>query len=291
MKHRIHSVLVGAMGLASAAFFAFSGASCSQPTIQCVVSHYAYFAKYELISGDEACLGLKGEDIGMSTYLAPNADKTLANYDDRSIAIQSTTLGELARAREGAGYDLGKDKAYAFGKFTTAPDANNICYTGGANGTAALAVADANVEEFDTGDVDNMGNPIIEPAVHLQQEWRNVKVYVTAGAPGTQAVGEMVYRDVTAGCEATYKFIALSPSVYCGLDVDDDENPDTKASNDDADPANPDPPVPYDLYCDAEAHPDLGISVGSGINPDFPVRCDPETLHCILTGDPLPGRP
>ncbi|MDI1448790.1 hypothetical protein [Polyangium sp. 6x1] len=291
MKHRIHSVLVGAMGLASAAFFAFSGASCSQPTIQCVVSHYPFFAKYELVSGDEACLGLKGEDIGMSTYLAPNADKTLADYNDRSVAIQSSTLGLLARDREGAGYDLGKDKPFAFGKYTTNPDANNLCYAGGANGSAALASADMNIEAFDTGEVDAMGNPVILPAMHLQQEWRNIKVYVTAGAPGTQVVGDMVFRDVMAGCEATYKFIALSPSVPCGIDVDDDNNPKTDAANDDADPANDDPQVPLDLLCDSEAHPDQGIAIGSGINPDFPVRCDPETLHCILSGDPLPGRP
>ncbi|MDI3285537.1 hypothetical protein [Polyangium sp. 15x6] len=295
MKHRIHNVLVGAMGLASAAFFAFSGASCSQPTIQCIASHFPFFTKYELVSGDEACLGLKGEDIGLATYLAPNADKTLANYDDRSVAIQSTTLGQIAREREGAGYDLGTDKPYAFGKYTTAPDANNICYAGGANGTAALAAADMNITEFDTGEVDDMGNPIILPAMHLQQEWRNVKVYVTAGVPGTQVVGEMVFRDVLAGCEASYKFVGISPSVYCGKDVhtDDDNNPDTPSDNDDADPAKKDTPmvVPEPLFCDPKAHPDLGISVGSGINPDFPVACDPETLHCILTGDPLPGRP
>jgi hypothetical protein len=291
MKHRMHSVLVGAMGLASAAFFAFSGASCSQPTIQCVAGHGAFFAKYELVSGDEACLGLKGEDIGMSTYLAANADKSLADYDARSIAVQSTTLGQLARDREGAGFDLGTDKPYAYGKYSTAPDPNNICYTGGTGGTAALASADMNVEEFDTGEVDDMGNPVILPAIHLQQEWKNIKVYVTAGAPGTQAVGEMTYRDVIAGCEASYKFIALFPSIYCGTDVDDDNNPETDAVNDDADPMTDDPQQPFDLYCDAEAHPDQGISVGSGINPDFPVRCDPETLHCILSGDPLTGRP
>jgi hypothetical protein len=136
-----------------------------------------------------------------------------------------------------------------------------------------------------------MGNPVILPAIHLQQEWKNVKVYVTAGVPGTQAVGEMVYRDVLAGCEASYKFIALYPSIYCGTDVDDDNNPETDAANDDADPMTDDPQQPFDLYCDAEAHPDQGISVGSGINPDFPVRCDPETLQCILAGDPLTGRP
>ncbi|MDC0746201.1 hypothetical protein [Polyangium mundeleinium] len=296
MKHRIHSVLVGAMGLASAAFFAFSGASCSQPTIQCVVGHGPYFAKYQFVSGDEACLGLKGEDIGLSTYLAPNADKSLADYNARSIAIQSSKLGALAREREGAGYELGTDKPYAFGAYTTNPDANNICYTAGANGTAAIASADMNIEEFDTGEVDDMGNPVILPAEHHRQEWKNIKVYVTAAVPGTQLVGDMRYENVLAGCSAEYKFIALFPSVPCDKDVhaDDDNNPDTDAANDDDDPSKPDTPIgvePDPDACLAEADPSKGRVFGSGINPDFPVRCDPETLHCILSEDPLTGKP
>jgi len=292
MKHRIHSLLVGAMGLASAAFFAVSGASCSQPTIQCVVGHGAFFARYTPVAGtDTSCYGLDGEDIGLSTYLAPNEDKSLANYDDRSIAIQSTTLGLLARQRDGEGFDLGTDKPYAFGKLTTAPDANNLCYTGGAEGTAALAQADMNIEAFDTGEVDDMGNPVILPAAHYRQQWSNVKMYVTAGVPGTQAVGRMRFEDVLGGCSAEYTFVALFPSVYCGKDVDDDNNPDTDAADDDADTMNPDPQVPEPLFCAATADPAKGIAVGSGINPDFPVTCDAVTLHCVLSGTPLTGNP
>lgn len=281
MKHRIHKVLVGAMGLASAAFFVFAGASCDQPTIQCVVGHGPFFAKYELISGDAACYGgTLGEDIGLSTYLAPNEDRSLADYDDRSIAIQSTTLGQLARDREGAGFELGTDKPYGFGKYTTNPDANNICYTGGANGTAtALSMADMNIEEFDTGEVDDMGNPVILPAMHYQQEWRNIRTYVTAGVPGTQAVGEMVFRDVDAGCEASYKFVALFPSVFCGREVDTDGD------------GEPDDYEPDNDACSPVADPAKGRVFGSGINPDFETTCDPQLLHCVLTTDPLPGRP
>ncbi len=301
MKHRIHSLLVGAMGLASAAFFAFSGVSCSQPTIQCVAGRGPFFATYELVSGDAACYRdasgaeIKGEDIGLSTFLAPNADKTLADYDDRSIAVQSTTLGQLARDRDGAGSVLGTDKPYALGKYTTNPDANNLCYAGGAVGTAALVGADMDVEAFDTGEVDAMGNPVFLPAFHYRQEWSNLKVYVTAGVPGTQAVGNMRFEDVDAGCSAEYKFIALFPSVYCGMDidVDDDNNPDTDAANDDADPDTDDPQttVADNLACSPEADPSVGRTFGSGINPDFKVTCDPVLLHCVLTEPPLPGNP
>lgn len=297
MKHRIHSLLVGAMGLASAAFFVFAGASCEQPTIQCVAGHGPFFATYTLVSGDESCYGIKGEDIGLSTFLAPNADKTLANYDDRSIAIKSTTLGELVDARDGAGYDRQTDKPYAFGKYTTAPDANNLCYAGGGEGTAALVPAEMDIEAFDTGELDpDTMMPIILPATHVRQEWSNVKVYVTAGVPGTQAVGRMRFEDVTNNCSAEYTFVGLFPSVYCGAEVhiDDDNDPATPAENDDANPDEDDEntmTVVDEDACLPEADPSKGRVYGSGINPDFSTRCHPELFHCVLTGDPLTGNP
>jgi len=281
MKHRIHGLLAGAMGLASAAFFALSGASCSQPAIQCVAGHGPFYAKYELVGGDAACLGLDGEEIGLSTFLAPNADGSLADYSKRTIAIQSTTMGDLVRDREGAGFTLSEreDKAYAYGDYTTDPDANNICYAGGANGTAALAAADVNIPEFDTGEVDDMGNPVLLPAVHLRQEWKNIKVYVTAGVPGTQAVGEMHFEDVLAGCQADYKFVALFPAVFCGAEVDTDGD------------GEPDSYAPDDTLCLPDPDPAVGRVFGSGINPDFETTCDPDLLYCVLTSAPLTGNP
>lgn len=282
MRHRISGFLAGVAGLASAAFFALSGASCSQPAIQCVAGHGPFFAKYELVSGTGSCAALTGEDIGLSTYLAPNADRTLADYNDRSIAIQSSTVGQVFQDYNGGVDNADKmtpvittdDKAYGLGKYTTAPDDNNICFAGGFD-VGAMSEADVNVPETYFGD-DDMGMPITGPAVHLKQSWKNVKVYVTAGVPGTQAVGEMHYEDVIEGCQADYKFVALFPSVYCGEDADGDEmTPDTA----------------QDKLCDPVANPDEGRVFGSGINPDFKTRCDPDLLHCVLTETPLPGNP
>ena len=41
--------------------------------------------------------------------------------------------------------------------------------------------------------------------------------------------------------------------------------------------------------CSADAIPEKGIAVGSGISPDFPVVCDPDLLACALNADPTTG--
>jgi hypothetical protein len=279
--------LVGVAGLASAAFFALSGASCSQPAIQCVVAHgqfVSFFAKYELVSGDANCYGQyleaigyppSGEDIAMSTFLQPTQDGSFADFSNRSIALQSMVMGVIARDRQGAGDDEA-DNAYGIGPYTTSPDDNNICYAAGAGGTAAFAAADLDFEEFDTGEVDPMTMmPIILPEAHYRQEWKNVRVYVSAGVPGTQAVGEMRFEDVTAGCFSEYKFVAIYPSVDC--QIYDEEGNGTGMGD--------------SRNCDPNPNPAEGRVFGSGINPDFKTTCDPDLLHCVLTEPPLTGNP
>jgi hypothetical protein len=308
MKY-LRGLLLGAAGLTSAAFFALSGASCGAPTIQCVVAHaqfVSYFAKYTLVSGDEACYGdilnaigypSLGEDLALSTYLQPTSDGKFADFDNRKIAIQSSVMGLIFLDREGAGTDE-NDHPYAIGIYTPKPDANNICYAGGAGGTAALEAADLGIEQFDTGEVDPMTMmPIILPAENYRQEWKNLRVYVTAGVTGTQFVGEMHFENRTPGaeCTADYKFVAMYPSVPCSdeVHVDDDNNPDTPSENDDADVDNDDTPnlVPNSDHCLPDPDPDKGRVFGSGINPDFKTTCDPDLLHCVLTEAPLTGNP
>jgi hypothetical protein len=307
MKH-LKGLLVGAAGLVSAAFFALSGASCSQPAIQCVVAHYpggSYFVKYTVVSGDESCYGgilnavgypTLGEDIALSTYLQPTADGKFADFSNRKVAVQSMVMGAIFADEVGNGRNDDADLPYALGEYTTSPDANNLCYAGGAGGTSALAAAELNVPDFDTGEVDPMTNmPIILPAEHYKQEWKNIKVYVTAGVTGTQIVGEMHFEDVIAGCSADYKFVGVFPSVHCEKEVhvDDDNDPSTDSANDDADPDNDDVPLlePDQDACLPDADPEKGRVFGSGINPDFPVTCDTDMHFCVLTDAPLTGNP
>jgi len=287
MRNRFTRFLVGAAGVASAALFALSGASCSQPTIQCVVAHgqfVSYYAKYDVVSGDASCyenlqtaleLPTGGENIAMATYLQPVSSEkyAFADFSNRKIAIQGSVMGLLYLLREGAGTDEA-DAPYGIGEYTTAPDENNICYAGGANGTAAMVASDVDVPDFDTGEVDPMTmQPIIIPAEHYRQEWKNVRIFVTAGVPGTQAVGEMHFEDFVAGCSVDYKFTALFPSVDC--------TGDDGAGN----------PVPDQAACNPNPDPAAGRVFGSGINPDFKVKCDDTLLHCVLDEPPLTGAP
>lgn len=334
MKRRIHDALLGSVGLAGVAFFALSGASCEKPTMQCAVGHGPFIAKYAVVSGDAACYpGGTAEEIGFSTYLQSkpktttnvpasdgeniaNVSSAGADYNTRKIALQSTTFGGLLQERAGAGLKA-TSAAYTFGTYTSDPDSANLCYAFG-NGETTDNVADLDVEAFDTGELDDMMMPIILPAFHYRQEWKNVRLYVTEGVPGTQAVGEMTFDNLTPGaeCSVSFKFVGLYPAVHCMADilidhqVDDDMDPATPSDNDDMDPATPDEivigdvidSVPDDALCLSKAEegwtkPPAGTEYkaarvfGSGINPDFATKCDADLGYCVLTGSPLTGDP
>jgi hypothetical protein len=361
MKQRIHDALLGLVGLAGIAFFALSGASCEAPTMQCAVGHGPFTAVYEVTSGDHACYAAaykasgeacdvydldnslpacdeftKVEQIGFQTYLTPigrrevkddtgkviAVDSDLADYNDRNIAVQSSTMGATYRSlvKIGTVAPDGSGEPWAFGKYTSKPDAGNLCYAGGANGTAALSVAEINFPD-PAGDT------------HYRQEWTDVEFYVTAGVPGTQVVGKMKFEDVAKGCQVEYKFTGVYPAVFCGQpvegyidangmpveghedndmdpstpsdnDTDDDGDPSTPVTNDKDDDGDPNTPVsdddgkpgpdvdvdsliiirydPDDTLCDPEADPASGRVFGSGINPDFQTYCHPKYAHCVL---------
>ena len=314
MKRRIHDALLGIVGLAGVAFFALSGVSCEKPTMQCAVGHGPFIAKYAVTSGDAACYpGGTFEEIGFSTFLqskpkttttskaSDGEDITITNsagadYNSRKIAIQSTIFGGLLQERSGAGLkDTGA--AYSFGDYTSDPDANNVCFAFG-NGEATTNVAELEADAFDIIDPDTMMVTETLPAFHYRQTWKDVRLYVTEGVPGTQAVGEMTFEnlDATAGCTVTFKFVSLYPAVPCIGDTLIDHDCD-----DDGDPMTPDvfcegdvvKSEPDDALCNPVAEegwkkPAAGIEYkpprifGSGINPDFKTTCDKDLGYCVL---------
>ncbi|APR77796.1 Putative lipoprotein mlpA precursor [Minicystis rosea] len=114
------------------------------------------------------------------------------------------------------------------------------------------------VAPFSCDSADNtVGKCVLAPAKY-KYEWKNLKFYVTAAAPGTQFTGDLTYTE--DGCTIEYSAIGMWPAVYCINEKG--EADDTLCS-----------PCP-----DSEA----GRVYGSGINPDFPVKCDPDMGYCTL---------
>lgn len=314
MKRRIHDALLGTVGLAGVAFIVLSGASCEKPVMQCAVGHGPFIATYKVTSGDAACYpGGTFEEIGFATYLqskpktstnvqnSDGTDYTIvesagADYNTRKIALQSTTMGGLLQERTGAGLKDG-GAAYNFGTYTSVPDSDHVCFAFG-NGETTDNVAELDADSFDTGELDDMMMPIILPAVHYKQTWSNVRLYVTEGVPGTQAVGQMTFENLTPGAECTvsFEFNGLYPAAHCIADILIDEVGDC-----DEDPMTPDELCqgvlvrnePDQDLCNAKAEvgwtkPPTGTEYkparvfGSGINPDFATTCDATSGYCVL---------
>ncbi len=107
----------------------------------------------------------------------------------------------------------------------------------------------------DTRLVDTSGGA----AVELTYAWSHLRIYNTPEVPGTQFIADLRY--TRNGCSAEYTVRGIWPVVSCG----------TKS-------------VPDETKCLPNADPPTRLR-GSGINPSFPVKCDPDALICVLTGD------
>ncbi len=104
----------------------------------------------------------------------------------------------------------------------------------------------------------------------VKYEWTDVKVYVTAAAQGTQFSGHLKYTE--DACVAEYNVAGVWPSVDCSVEKEvDDGMGGTKTIL-----------VADASLCCPSADPLGGRAVGSSINPDFPVKCDPNLLVCVL---------
>jgi hypothetical protein len=239
-------------------------AACDQPLPTCVTGRGDFAAKYTLVSGTGACATLKGDTLGIQSYNAV-ADKNRPDLDKTSIAIKSATLG--AAIANATSLDYGDPdpthKPYAFGAFTTAePGSDNFC------NIPTMQPAIQNIPALPgipaTPDTDaGKGTPAVDPlpADSVQYKWSNVRVYVTTAATGTQLGADLEYTE--NGCTATYKVNAVYPAAPC----DDGTG------------------KPSDVLCSPVANPDAGLATGTGINPDYPVVCDPDLLLCVLSKD------
>ncbi|HZH18295.1 MAG TPA: hypothetical protein VE057_28345 [Archangium sp.] len=103
-------------------------------------------------------------------------------------------------------------------------------------------------------------------ARNLTYEWSNLRVYNTPEIPGTQFTAELRYTE--NGCTAEYTVKGIWPVVSCATSG-----------------------KPDDAKCDPKPDPSVGRYRGSGINPTFPVKCDPVEFICVLTGEVPSDKP
>jgi hypothetical protein len=237
--------------------------ACDQAAPKCAAGRGAFATKYRPVGGPPECADLKGEKLGFGTY-NPMGNAGRPNLDSASIAIQSESLGLLVDNADQAGIkDLDPNhKPYAFGTFTTSEPAGDFCTV------PSFSVATQALPAVAADETKKISE---QPATTVSYEWRNVRLYVTSLAYGTQFTGELT--KTTDGVVCQYSVLGMYPYVDCAA----------------ADPADPNKTIPDDKLCESEPNYAEGRPTGSGVNPDFPVRCDPELKVCMLTKDTVPA--
>lgn len=96
-------------------------------------------------------------------------------------------------------------------------------------------------------------------AQDITYAWSGLRIYNTPDIPGTQFIADLKY--TVDGCTAEFTARGIWPVVSCATNKAPDES-----------------------KCDPYADPPTRLR-GSGINPSFPVKCDPVALICVLTGE------
>lgn len=269
-----------ALGALALLFTAALGTSCEQPPMLCEVASGPYAVKYFPKDAGNDCLMIPGEQVGMSVYNPPKGDDREIDASRATIAIQAHSMGALAddaKATAGATDPDPKHKQYSFGTYAARPDADDFC------AASDLSAAEQRIPETAYTDAD--GNPAIYPETRLAYEWRDVRMHMTFATPGNAATGEVSITreraDSETGnretCTTTYIASALFPKVGCEA----------------VDATGQGTGMPDDTRCCANADPAKGRPFGSGLHPDFKVKCDPELLLCVLDwrpGEPFPPR-
>jgi hypothetical protein len=242
---------------------ALATACAEQPDVQCfaALSVYSpYTVRLDKVSGDcpEEPTAMF---VGAQTYV-----KNPTNPGDgiNSIALQAQEAGEwIARGQVAEPQVLppANQKPYGFGKFTSKhPDSKDICEVPSLTpGEVTLAAVPETIVTPDGDDEGTEPDEVLDPqdAVSASYKWSNVQVYVTAANTGTQWAGDLEY--TKNGCTAKYRALAVSAAVYCGTEEET--------------------PKPNQAACDE-------AQSNSTVSDDFaPLKCDPNLLHCVLTGD------
>jgi hypothetical protein len=313
--------------ISSMAALAAGLAACDQPSPKCNIARGLFSARYTLVPGSVTgtgdCGSLPGEELWVQGFTQPKPGSSAPDPDNIKVGIISTTVNDIKSRAECSGVtSTSAETAYALGSFVSSkPDRDDFCQV------PVLTPSQVTVAEAEAADCDECQPTFpVEPAHDVRDEWSNVRVYVTAGANGTQFSADL--KRTIDGCTAQFKVTALYPSVACagypivemnpatgddagaedgglfgdaglgGMDgsvESDAETPDDDSSvgEEPGEFVPPDycpgasPPNPFpDQTLCSQSAPITGGPSGTNINPDFMVQCDPQQLRCVLSGDP-----
>ena len=291
MKIQTLGWMMGVTALISSA----SILACSQAAVVCQVGHagsgLAFAGKYFAVGTPGTC-GALGDEIGFESYHPKGGGDDGSQPDfavPSVIAVQTDAMGVMILDKANVGsvdtagsnvenadgtHTLATHPAYALGTFATVePDADGFCVMAAPKPAFQDFPMVAAVPPNPMATPPDPGSPAV-PAESVKDEWTNVKVYVTASAQGTQFSGHLKHTDDT--CSAEYDVAGVWPSVDCtvrdahgapvlGMDKKPQKAP---------------------AACCPTADPLGGRGTGSGINPDFPVKCQQiaqdGTFRCAL---------
>ncbi len=279
MKIHYLGLLAGAAALASSFF------SCTQPKIPCTVgraSNAPFIGVYTKTGGTctavSSCLipgaeGCAADYVGLETFYdeRTQGDEVQPDFEKQSLAVKTEGFQGLIDAWPDVDANEA-NKPYSIGLFDSAePDDQDFCRA------SSLSVAKQELPEVlgVPDDPDDPMSPTTDyPATTVTYEWSDFRVYVTAAAQGTQFQGKLKYTEIVDGasCADEYDVIGVWPPVDCATyDADGNIVVDDMGN-----------PVTFDAACCPDADPAGGRPFGSGLNPDFPVKCDPVLLTCVL---------
>jgi hypothetical protein len=253
MNLRLIGLSTGVVMLAST----LGACDAQQQDPQCVVARAvsdgstgSFATSYTLVPGQDAtasCAQLKPERVGLQKYFSqsPLAEVQDPNARD-TVAIRVDRVGVELKKTTGSAPT-----------YTLDPDAPQQPSSVGALTTDApgpdnyCEVPTLNETRLEARSTNGGAD------LSLTYAWSNLRVYNTSDIPGTLFVADLTYTE--NGCTADYKVKGIWPVVSCATSGKPDES-----------------------KCDPKADPSVGRLRGSGINPSFAVKCDPNALICVL---------
>lgn len=264
MKTRIvvlSLVLVGVAG--------WVGACTPQPPLPCPIqTSNPYFGLpgfatfYTLKSGSGACAMKEYEVFGFQKYNVPLTTVT-------HVAVRAGDLGAHYENGRVDPADPKGEKLNSLGDLPEQPDSANLCAITFTDEHSHHA--EQNFEAIPDETLPDGGVVPGEPALAIKYEWTDLKFIASAAVPGSAFMGELKYTE--DGCTATYAAEGFWPEVHCD---------DTAYRLSDGSADLPDGGMLEDLDCAAGQDVPNGHTLGSGINPDFPVVCDGTLGVCVL---------